>query len=122
MSRQNFETCYIEMRVAVDFAAESLACWEVASQDQLKEWQQLPALQSYLARASCLTLIVELYNVLDHRHEYAHAETIISDPDAWRDIIDRKLKPDWENKIKPLRHKFYAHLDDTKSPKQLIME
>ena len=91
MSRQNFETCYIEMRVAVDFAAESFACWETASQDRLKNWKTIPAFQDYLARASLLTLVIELYKVLENRPdthnfyrlvEYAHQEGIISDPDV----------------------------------------
>jgi len=119
------------MRIAVDFAAESLACWESVSQVQHRDWENdSPALQSYLARASLLTLVIELYKVLETRTdthnfyqlvEYAHQEGIISDPDTWRDIIENTLKPTWA-KIKSLRHKFYAHLDDKKSPKQLILE
>lgn len=118
------------MRVAVDFAAESFACWEVASQDQLTSWKTIPSFQSYLARASFLTLVIELYKVLEDRPdtysfyrlvEFAHRDGIISNPDAWQDTITKTLKPTWE-KIKPLRHKFYAHLDDKKSPKQLILE
>jgi hypothetical protein len=118
------------MRVPVDFAAESFACWEIASQHQLKDRQTLPALQSYLARASLLTLVIELYKVLEKRTdthnfyqlvEYARQDGIISDPDAWLDIIENTLKPTWET-IKSLRHKFYAHLDDKKSPRQLILE
>ncbi len=135
MARDSFEDCYIEMQVAVNFAAESLACWEVVSHDQVrnwkgKGWEHIPALQSYLNRASFLTFVIQSYKVLD-RHgdayslyelvKYAEIEDIISKPQEWVDIIETDLKPIWE-KIKLLRHKFYAHLDKKKSPKQVLLE
>jgi len=135
MARDSFEDCYIEMQVAVNFAAESLACWEVVSHDQVrnwkgKGWEHITALQRYLNRASFLTFVIQSYKVLD-RHgdayslyelvKYAEIEDIISKPQEWVGIIETNLKPIWE-KIKLLRHKFYAHLDKKKSPKQVLLE
>ena len=65
-SRDTFENCYIEMKVAIDLAAESFACWEIVSHDQARNWKDtpwrnIPHFQTYLGRTSLLTLIIQLY-------------------------------------------------------------
>jgi hypothetical protein len=123
-----FDKCLKSLQRTINLASNAHAVWGEGSHFVLRNDSRF-AFIGYLLKSSLLTCIIELYKALDKRSdvfsfykliEYAERQGIKIDLEECKKVISQ-MEPLW-GKVRVLRVKYYAHLDDTKSLTTLFLE
>ena len=123
-----FHRCLKALHLTVALASQAHTTWLTVGYFITRNDNRFP-ITGYLVRSSFLTMIIELYKVLDKRADVFSLRLLLSLAAKEKIPIDMAtcdkmvadMEPLWE-KIKLLRHKAYAHLDSERTIASLLIE